>query len=174
MQTHPRMQNHRVRRECRGGGGYLSLRVRTEAGAGAGGPIYLGDDEDDEKARQRRPALFMTPKHRLALDEVLAHSKEAERLYAGRSARIEYCKTKGIDYENVLEYAHILEKLMDSLDDTRKHLLVTCDENGKVKIIIGNGKRSVKSSIGCPLCLDARHRLALCPNLPDELRPFVN
>jgi hypothetical protein len=151
---------------CRG-----LLRLR----AGAGGAVYLGDDEDD-KARQRRPALFTNPntKHRLFLDEAIAHSKDAERLYASRSSRIEYCKSKGVDYENVLEYAHIMERLMSSLNDPRKHLIVTCDENGKVRIVIGNSnsKRGVK--IVCPLCLDPMHRLSLCPNLPDELRPFVN
>jgi len=159
---------------CRG-----LLRLRAEAGggagagAGAGGGVYLGDDEDD-KARQRRPALFTNPntKHRLFLDEAIAHSKDAERLYASRSSRIEYCKSKGVDYENVLEYAHIMERLMSSLNDPRKHLIVTCDENGKIKIVIGNSKRGVK--IVCPLCLDPMHRLSLCPNLPDELRPFVN
>lgn len=129
---------------------------------------------DDDSERQRRPALFVTQRYRLALDEAIAHSKEAERLYEGLSARIEFCKSKGVDYENVVAYAEVLERLMTSVDDTTKHLIVTCDETGRVKIIIGNRASSSSRAGGCcPLCLDPTHRLALCPNLPDELRPFA-
>lgn len=130
---------------------------------------YPGQDDS-------RPALFVAQKYRLALDEAVAHSREAERLYEGKSARIEYCRSKGVDYENVIAYAGYIERLMATVDDVRKHLIVTCDESGKIKIIIGNSavnRNTTTTGLGCPLCLDPRHRLALCPNLPDELRPFV-
>jgi hypothetical protein len=133
-------------------------------------------DDDNDNARQKRPALFVkvATKNRMqTLDEAVKHAKEAERLYEGTSARIEYCKSKGVDYENVIAYADVLEKLASAVD-SKKHLLVRCDDSGKVQIIIGNTSLTSTSGLGCPLCLDRKHRLALCPNLPDELRPFVS
>ena len=135
-------------------------------------------DDNDENARQKRPALFMkvaTKNKKLMLSEAVKHAKDAERLYEGTSARIEYCKSKGVDYENVIAYADVIEKLASAVD-SKKHLLVRCDESGKVQIIIGNTSSysSSTTGLGCPLCLDRKHRLALCPHLPDELRPFVS
>jgi hypothetical protein len=143
---------------------------------------------DDEN---RRPALFLDrdrrlPRHRTDIEDAISHMDAADRAYATRSSRIEYCKSKGVDYENVVKYAETVLALNRLIGRGRDNtsLLVTCSENGVIKVeVVGHATDNVFDPLKsrgsrprsfCPLCLGRDHRLSLCPDLPDELRPFVS
>jgi len=63
----------------------------------------------DDDLPERRPFFAsVSTAPPVDLDFALAHVKEAERLYTGHSARIEFCRARGVDYARVVEYAEIV------------------------------------------------------------------
>lgn len=106
---------------------------------------------------------------------------EAAEIYTTRSARIEYCRSRGINYEKTVEYLPIVERLSKTINED------VGDED--VGDDIQQGTMSVKKTFSfknvsiaittmasegckCLVCDNDDHLTSLCPSLPDELRPF--
>ena len=99
---------------------------------------------------------------------------DAETSFSNTSARIEYCRSKGVDYERTLEYMQVvegLEGLTESLPYKTKYEISRTITSPNMSISLSI--ISTLSESCCPLC-NQEHRLSLCPLLPDELRPFCD
>lgn len=118
------------------------------------------------------------------------------------SSRIEYCKSLGIDYEKALKYSgavEIMEHLWTkgnvkndalylipppSRKNRNRRILpgepyveaVAGSPDGMLRVLIyGMSDDEFETLVNdgrCPLCRKCQHRLAMCPNMPNELRPF--
>ena len=115
---------------------------------------------------------------------------------ASESARIEYCNSLGVDYSRAAKYVPIvasLERLLGSEDTEPMDLkdqniavpmavddataIFDVTETGTTRVrIIGMSEAaflSMLSSGRCPMCGHDGHLMAMCPHLPDDLRPFA-
>jgi hypothetical protein len=76
---------------------------------------YEGDCDDGSEESARRPAISAAPSSsEMLLDAASALELvlEADRRYPGSlSARIEFCLSRGIDYENAAKYLPVIERL---------------------------------------------------------------
>jgi len=102
----------------------------------------------------------------------------AKMRHAGLSARIERCRSEGVDYERAEAYASVVMALYTGIDPSAQFHVVVDDVTYHVRIMIGNSTSDLDmdpahAGCMCMLCLSTHHTLRLCPHLPDELRPFV-
>ena len=132
------------------------------------------DDDNDD-----RLPVFASSRQGLALtmSDVVEVVDDAQKYFpSSESARIEYCRSKGVSYDNFVRYVEFVadasmtfERQEDG-DDTEEAKAVD-DTTTRMKII-GTPITVVRPASSCPLCNSAEHPLAQCPNLPNELRPF--
>jgi hypothetical protein len=119
----------------------------------------------------------------LSVEFVADIVRVADSEHAGVSARIERCRASGVDYLNGVRYTAFVASLYASMRPEAQFRVVCNDVTYEVRIVIGN-RSDVEGDVPhppgptgcimqCPLCLSAKHRLALCPHLPDDLRPFA-
>jgi hypothetical protein len=102
----------------------------------------------------------------------------AKMRHAGLSARIERCRSEGVDYERAEAYASVVMALYTGIAPSAQFHVVLDEVTYHVKIVIGNLSANLdvdpaQAGRMCMLCLSSHHTLRLCPHLPDELRPFV-
>ena len=128
----------------------------------------IKNDEDNGDTK----SIFATSSAETpTIAEVMVIVDDAERSFPGsESARSLYCRSKGVDYENVTKYMHHVASLSLMMEEK-------CEESpddGAVRIkIMGTPIMIVTPHGKCPLCGDMGHRLSMCPMLPPDVRPFI-
>ena len=168
-------------------------RKRTRLCSSTGWEDAAGREES------RRPLFAVsTAGEDLSLTDVVAVIDDAERYFpVNRSARIEYCRSKGVSYERFERYIEVVAGFMLNLeidyDDAAEEDATELDEaeknnkkdpfennsneekskstTSRVKIV-GTPIVVVRPSDMCPICNSFDHVLATCPNLPDDMRPY--
>lgn len=167
-------------------------RKRTRLCSSTGWEDAAGREES------RRPLFAVsTAGEDLSLTDVVAVIDDAERYFpVNRSARIEYCRSKGVSYERFERYIEVVAGFMLNLeidyDDAAEEDATEVDEAEKNKKdpfennsneeksksttnrvkIVGTPIVVVRPSDMCPICNSFDHVLATCPNLPDDMRPY--
>ena len=108
--------------------------------------------------------------------QVMTIVEEAERRFLAQSARVEYCRSKGINYENASKYLPHVASLSILIDMNQKVDAENSDEPHEphaIKMrILGTPILIITPHGKCPICGD-KHELSMCPMLPDDMRPFI-
>ena len=138
----------------------------------------------ENDANDSTPVLAASPSSGgSGLAEASAVLIDAEAMPLSESARIEYCKSRGVDFARAALYVPILaglERTMTTDADADASIQKACvdvSRAGSRRVrIIGMSEAaflSMVSSGRCPLCGHDGHLLGMCRHLPDDLRPFA-
>lgn len=125
--------------------------------------------------------MFFLPPRGLGVDEAIACAVDSESHFAGLGARTEFCRSKGVDYENTLRYGELIKRWASP-----HHSAAAAEEPPSPPIpkrepqrllviqVPGSSARLAMFIRGCPICIDRSHGLDTCRHLPADVRVFFS